>query len=70
VTYVNTGDDAVGKAVAGGIAAMLKNVGVQIDIRQVPSGDFSKIITGKQLADLGQQPRHRDVALAANRRRR
>ena len=27
---------------------MLRNVGVQIDIRQVPSGDFSKIITGKQ----------------------
>ncbi len=47
-TYVNTGDDPVGKAVAGGTAAMLKNVGVQLDIRQVPSGDFSKIITGKQ----------------------
>lgn len=47
-TYVNTGDDAVGKAVAGGTAAMLKNVGVQMDIRQVPSSDFSKIITGKQ----------------------
>jgi peptide/nickel transport system substrate-binding protein len=48
ITYVNTGDDAVGKAVAGGTAAMLKNIGVQLDIRQVPSGDFSKIITGKQ----------------------
>jgi len=47
-TYVNTGDDAVGKAIAGGTAAMLKNVGAQLDIRQVPSGDFSKIITGKQ----------------------
>jgi peptide/nickel transport system substrate-binding protein len=47
-TYVNTGDDAVGKAVAGGTAAMLKNIGAQLDIRQVPSGDFSKIITGKQ----------------------
>jgi peptide/nickel transport system substrate-binding protein len=48
ITYVNTGDDAVGKAVAGGTAAMLKNIGVQMDIRQVPSGDFSKIVTGKQ----------------------
>ncbi len=47
-SYVNTGDDPVGKAIAGGTAAMLKNVGVQIDIRQVPSGDFSKIVTGKQ----------------------
>jgi peptide/nickel transport system substrate-binding protein len=47
-TYVNTGDDAVGKAVAGGTAAMLKNVGVQMDIRQVPSADFSKIVIGKQ----------------------
>jgi len=47
-TYVNTGDDAVGKAVAGGTAAMLKNIGVQMDIRQVPSGDFSKIVAGKQ----------------------
>ena len=47
-TYVNTGDDAVGKAVAGGTAAMLKNIGAQMEIRQVPSGDFSKIVIGKQ----------------------
>ncbi|MFC4949360.1 ABC transporter family substrate-binding protein [Pseudonocardia sp. GCM10023141] len=47
-TYVNTGDDAVGKAVAGGTAAMMKNIGVKMDIRQVPSADFSKIVTGKQ----------------------
>jgi peptide/nickel transport system substrate-binding protein len=47
-TYVNTGDDAVGKAVAGGTTAMLKNIGAQMDIRQVPSGDFSKIVIGKQ----------------------
>ena len=47
-TYVNTGDDAVGKAVAGGTTAMLKNIGAQMDIRQVPSGDFSKIVVGKQ----------------------
>ena len=47
-SYVNTGDDPVGKAIAGGTAAMLKNVGIQMDIRQVPSADFSKIVTGKQ----------------------
>jgi peptide/nickel transport system substrate-binding protein len=45
-TYVNTGDDAIGKAVAGGTAAMLKNVGIQLDIRQVPTSDYSKIVTG------------------------
>ncbi len=27
---------------------MLKNVGIKLDIRQVPSSDFSKIITGQQ----------------------
>jgi peptide/nickel transport system substrate-binding protein len=48
ITYVNTGDDPVGKAIAGGTAAMLKNVGAQLDIRQVPSADFSTILTGKQ----------------------
>ncbi|MDQ2706677.1 MAG: ABC transporter family substrate-binding protein [Actinomycetota bacterium] len=47
-SYVNTGDDAVGKAVAGGTAAMLKNVGALMEIRQVPSSDFSKIVTSKQ----------------------
>lgn len=47
-TYVNTGDDAVGKAVAGGTAAMLKDVGALLEIRQVPSSDYSRIVTGKQ----------------------
>jgi glutathione transport system substrate-binding protein len=47
-SYVNTGDDAVGKAVSGGTAAMMKNIGVKMNIRQVPSSDFSKIVTGKQ----------------------
>jgi peptide/nickel transport system substrate-binding protein len=48
ITYVNTGDDPVGKAIAGGTAAMLKNIGAQLDIRQVPSADFSRILTGKE----------------------
>ncbi|WP_433558096.1 ABC transporter family substrate-binding protein [Pseudonocardia xinjiangensis] len=47
-SYVNTGDDPIGKAIAGATAAMLKNVGIKLDIRQVPSSDFSKIITGQQ----------------------
>jgi peptide/nickel transport system substrate-binding protein len=46
--YVNTGDDAVFKAVASATAAMLKNVGVRLNIRQVPSAEFSAIITSKR----------------------
>ncbi|MDQ4009876.1 MAG: ABC transporter family substrate-binding protein [Actinomycetota bacterium] len=47
-TYVNTGDDPVGKAVAGATAAMLKNIGVRLNIRQVPSSEYSAIVTGKR----------------------
>ena len=47
-TYVNTGDDPVGKAIAGATAAMLKNVGLRLNIRQVPSSEFSAIVTGKR----------------------
>jgi peptide/nickel transport system substrate-binding protein len=47
-SYVNTGDDPVGKAVAGAMVAMLKNIGVKLDIRQVASSDFSSIITGRK----------------------
>jgi peptide/nickel transport system substrate-binding protein len=47
-SYVNTGDDPVGKAIAGATVAMLKNIGVKLDIRQVPSTDFSSIIIGRK----------------------
>ncbi|MGQ0719729.1 MAG: ABC transporter family substrate-binding protein [Pseudonocardiales bacterium] len=47
-TYVNTGDDATGKAIASATAAMLKNIGVRLNIRQVPSSEFSTIVTGKR----------------------
>ena len=47
-SYVNTGDDPVGKAIAGAVVAMLKNIGVKLDIRQVASRDFSSIITGRK----------------------
>ncbi|MGH3786725.1 MAG: ABC transporter family substrate-binding protein [Pseudonocardiaceae bacterium] len=47
-TYVNTGDDPVGKAVATATAAMLKNIGVRLNIRQVPSSEYSVIVTGKR----------------------
>lgn len=47
-SYVNTGDDPVGKAVAGAVAAMLKNIGVKLDIRQVPSTELSSIFIGRK----------------------
>lgn len=47
-SYVNTGDDPVGKAVAGAVVAMLKNIGVKLDIRQVANSDFSSIIIGRK----------------------
>lgn len=46
--YVNTGDDPVGKAVASATAAMLKNIGVRLNIRQVPSSEFSAILAEKR----------------------
>jgi peptide/nickel transport system substrate-binding protein len=47
-SYVNTGDDPVGKAISGAVVAMMKNIGVKLDIRQVPSSDFSSIIIGRK----------------------
>jgi peptide/nickel transport system substrate-binding protein len=47
-SYVNTGDDPVGKAIAGAVVAMLKNIGVKLDIRQVANSDFSSIISGRK----------------------
>lgn len=46
-TYVNTGDDPVGKAAATATAAMMKNIGITLDIRQVPSAEFSAILKGR-----------------------
>lgn len=45
LAYVNTGDSSLGKALSGGIQAMLKPVGIAVDIRQIPSSDYSKAIT-------------------------
>jgi peptide/nickel transport system substrate-binding protein len=47
-SYVNTGDDPVGKAIAGAVAAMLKNIGVKLDIRQVPTAELSSIFSGRK----------------------
>jgi peptide/nickel transport system substrate-binding protein len=47
-SYVVSGDDPVRKAVAGAVTAMMKNIGVKLDIRQVASSDFSSIISGRK----------------------
>ncbi|MDT7712583.1 MAG: glutathione transport system substrate-binding protein [Pseudonocardiales bacterium] len=47
-SYVNTGEEPVGKAIAGAVVAMLKNIGVKVDIRQVPNTDFSSILIGRK----------------------
>jgi len=45
--YVRVGDDPRAGAAATALAAMLKNVGVTMTIRQVPSADFAKITSQK-----------------------
>jgi glutathione transport system substrate-binding protein len=47
-SYVNTGDDPVGKALASAVVAMLKNIGIKVDIQQVASRDFSTVISGRK----------------------
>ncbi|MDQ3824561.1 MAG: ABC transporter substrate-binding protein, partial [Actinomycetota bacterium] len=47
-SYVVSGDDPVRKAVAGAVVAMMKNIGVKLDIRQVASSDFSSILSGRK----------------------
>jgi peptide/nickel transport system substrate-binding protein len=47
-TYVNTGDDPAGRAVASALAAMLREIGVNLEVRQVPSSEFSRIITNRE----------------------
>jgi peptide/nickel transport system substrate-binding protein len=45
LTYVNTGNSTLGKALSGGTQAMLKPIGIDIQIRDIPSSDYSKAIT-------------------------
>jgi ABC-type transport system substrate-binding protein len=44
--YVNIGDNPVTKAVATATAAMMKNIGVTMHVRQVASSEFSSILSG------------------------
>ncbi|WP_367220756.1 ABC transporter family substrate-binding protein [Streptomyces sp. 16-176A] len=46
--YPLLGDDPLGKATAGAIAAMLKSVGVRLDVRKAEEADFSRILSDRK----------------------
>lgn len=48
VSYVQTGDTPTRRAVSGALVAMMKNIGVELTVRQVPSSDFAKVIANKE----------------------
>lgn len=47
-TYVQTGDTPTKRASSGAMVAMLKNIGVDLQVRVVPSTDFSKVLANKE----------------------
>ncbi|MBP2052181.1 peptide/nickel transport system substrate-binding protein [Streptomyces griseochromogenes] len=48
VGYTLLGDDPLDKATAGAFAAMLKSVGIRLDIRKADEADFSKILSDRR----------------------
>ena len=48
MSYVNSSDDAVAKGMASALAAMMKDIGVNLVIRQVSNTDFSSIVAGRE----------------------
>ncbi|MGW4884316.1 ABC transporter family substrate-binding protein [Streptomyces murinus] len=48
VGYTLLGDDPLDKATAGAFAAMLKPVGIRLDIRKADESDFSKILSDRK----------------------
>lgn len=44
ISYVMSGDNPVRKAMASATIAMLKEVGVTVEFKQVPSSDFAKVL--------------------------
>ncbi|MET9148140.1 ABC transporter family substrate-binding protein [Streptomyces sp. NPDC004042] len=48
VGYTLLGDDALGKATAGAFAAMLKTVGVRLDIKKADESEFSSILSDRK----------------------
>ncbi|WP_369213347.1 ABC transporter substrate-binding protein [Streptomyces flavofungini] len=48
VGYTLLGDDALGKATAGAFAAMLKPVGIRLNIKKADEADFSTILSDRK----------------------
>ncbi|SEE04688.1 peptide/nickel transport system substrate-binding protein [Streptomyces misionensis] len=48
VGYTLLGDDPLDKATAGALAAMLKPVGIHLDVRKADEADFSKILSDRK----------------------
>ncbi|GHE14062.1 ABC transporter family substrate-binding protein [Streptomyces alanosinicus] len=48
VGYTLLGDDPLDKATAGAFAAMLKSVGIRLDINKADEADFSKILSDRK----------------------
>ncbi|MFF5403883.1 ABC transporter family substrate-binding protein [Streptomyces misionensis] len=48
VGYTLLGDDPLDKATAGALAAMLKPVGIRLDVRKADEADFSKILSDRK----------------------
>ncbi|MFQ6141957.1 ABC transporter family substrate-binding protein [Streptomyces seoulensis] len=46
--YPLIGDDPLGKATAGALAAMLKSVGVRLDVRKADEAEFSRILSDRK----------------------
>ncbi|MER6070056.1 ABC transporter family substrate-binding protein [Streptomyces sp. NPDC001817] len=57
VGYTLLGDDPLDKATAGAFAAMLKSVGIRLDIRKADEADFSHILSDRKF----------DLLLSGNR---
>jgi peptide/nickel transport system substrate-binding protein len=48
ITYVNTGDDPTTRAMASAVAAMLRSIGINLEVRQVPTSEFSRITSNRE----------------------
>ncbi|ANY08383.1 ABC transporter family substrate-binding protein [Pseudonocardia sp. HH130630-07] len=47
-TYVQVGDTATKRAVSGALVAMMKNIGADLQVRQLPSSDFAKVMANAE----------------------
>ncbi|MEV1291711.1 ABC transporter family substrate-binding protein [Pseudonocardia sp. NPDC049635] len=48
LTYVQTGDNPTQRATAGALVAMLRAIGVDLQVRQVPATEFPTILANKE----------------------